>query len=80
MALHVRDYEHMVIDTEASPSEDRFKEAAEGCDLLVIPAEPETTARDGLIYALAKLRDIGHKHHRVLLGLPKLKASCFEKL
>lgn len=67
MARHVKDYTHIVIDTEANPSEDDFKEAAAGCDLLVIPAEPETTAKDGLIYTLAKLRDIGHKHHRVLL-------------
>jgi len=67
MARHVKDYTHIVIDTEANPSEDDFREAAEGCDLLVIPAEPETTAKDGLIYTLAKLRDIGHRHHRVLL-------------
>ena len=67
MARHVKDYTHIVIDTEANPSEDDFKEAAEGCDLLVIPAEPETTAKDGLIFTLAKLQAIGHKHHRVLL-------------
>jgi chromosome partitioning protein len=67
MARHVKDYTHIIIDTEANPSEDDFREAAEGCDLLIIPAEPETTARDGLIYTLAKLRDIGHRHHRVLL-------------
>ena len=67
MARHVKNYAHIVIDTEANPSEDDFKEAAEGCDLLVIPAEPETTAKDGLVYTLAKLDAIGHKHHRVLL-------------
>ena len=45
MALHVKDYTHIVIDTDANPSEDDFKEAAEGCDLLIIPAEPSTTRR-----------------------------------
>jgi chromosome partitioning protein len=67
IARHVKDYTHIIIDTEANPSDDDFKEAAEGCDLLVIPAEPETTAKDGLIYTLARLHAIGHNHHRVLL-------------
>jgi len=44
MARHIRDYTHIVTDTEANPSNDDFREAAEGCDLLVIPAEPETMA------------------------------------
>src|ERR1035441_9770426 len=43
---------HVVIDTEANPSRVDFREVAEGCDLLVIPAVPETTATDGLIYTL----------------------------
>lgn len=67
IARHVKDYTHIIIDTEANPSDDDFKEAAEGCDLLIIPAEPETTAKDGLVYTLARLRAIGHKHHHVLL-------------
>jgi chromosome partitioning protein len=51
----IRDYTHAVIDTEANPSDDDFKEMAEGCDLLIIPAEPETTATDGLRYTLEAL-------------------------
>jgi chromosome partitioning protein len=35
--------------------------------LLVIPAEPETTATGGLTYTLAKLREIKHERYRVLL-------------
>lgn len=67
MARHVPGYEHIVIDTEQTHRRMTFKEAAEGRDLLVIPAEPETNAKDGLIYTLVKLRDISHNHHRVLL-------------
>jgi chromosome partitioning protein len=67
IARYLKDYQHVIIDTEANPSDDDFREAAEGCDLLVIPAEPETTAKDGLIFTLAKLRAIGHQRHRVLL-------------
>jgi len=67
LAKHVRDYEHVVIDTEANPSDEDFKDAAQGCDLLIIPAEPETTASDGLTYTLAKLREMKHERYRVLL-------------
>jgi chromosome partitioning protein len=67
MARYVREYTHIVTDTEANPSDDDFRDAAEGCDLLVIPAEPETTATDGLTYTLARLREYRHEHHKVLL-------------
>jgi chromosome partitioning protein len=60
-------YDHVVIDTEANPSDEDFKDIARGCDLLIIPTEPDSTARDGLIYTLAKLRDINHNNHRVLI-------------
>jgi len=36
MAKHVRDYQHIVIDTEGNPSDEDFRELAEGCDLMVI--------------------------------------------
>lgn len=53
-------YDHVVIDTEANPSDEDFKDIAKCCDILIIPTEPDSTARHSLIYTLAKLRDIGH--------------------
>jgi chromosome partitioning protein len=67
LAKHVRQYEHVVIDREANPSDENFKDAAQDCDMLVIPAEPETTATDGLSYTLAKLKEMKHDRYRVLL-------------
>ena len=67
MAKHIRDYEHVVIDTEGNPSDADFKELAEGCDLMVIPAEPETVATDGLIHTLEKLQGLGVTSYKVLL-------------
>lgn len=58
---------HIVIDTEANPSNVDFHQVADGCDLLVIPAVPETTATDGLIYTLSTLQDIGNDRYKVLL-------------
>jgi chromosome partitioning protein len=67
MVKHIRDYQHIIIDTEGNPSDDDFKDLVGNCDLLVIPAEPETVATDGLIHTLAKLQSLGNKTHRVLL-------------
>ena len=68
--MAARDYisgGHIVIDTEANLARVDFAEVARGCDLLVIPAVPETTATDGLTYTLKALRDIGTSRYRVLL-------------
>jgi chromosome partitioning protein len=67
MAKHLRDYEHVVIDTEGNPSDEDFRELAEGCDLMVIPAEPETVATDGLIHTLEKLQALKVERYKVLL-------------
>ncbi len=67
IARHVRDYVHVVTDTEANPSDEDFRDVAEGCDLLVIPAEPETMATDGLTFTLSKLREYGIDHYKVLI-------------
>jgi chromosome partitioning protein len=67
MGRYIRDYEHVVIDTEGNPSDRDFKELAEGCDLMVVPAEPETVATDGLIHTLGKLQGLGVSKYRILL-------------
>lgn len=69
MVNHIRDYQHVVIDTEGNPTDDDFKDLAENCDMLVIPAVPESVATDGLTHTLAKLHALAHKRHRVLLTM-----------
>ena len=69
MVSHIRDYQHIIIDTEGNPTDDDFKDLAANCDLLVIPAVPESVATDGLTHTLAKLRNLGNKRHRVLLTM-----------
>lgn len=58
---------HIVIDTEANPSNVDFEQIAEGCDFLVIPAVPEVTATDGLTYTLSKLQGLSPERYKVLL-------------
>jgi chromosome partitioning protein len=69
MVSHIRDYQHVVIDTEGNPTEDDFKDLAENCDFLVIPAVPESTATDGLEETLAKLQKLRPNRYRVLLTM-----------
>ncbi len=69
MISHIRDYQHVIIDTEGNPTDDDFKDLATNCDLLVIPAVPESVATDGLTHTLAKLRILGNTRHRVLLTM-----------
>jgi len=68
---HVHEYKngHVIIDTEGNPTDDDFSDLATNCDLLVIPAVPESVATDGLTHTLAKLHSLVNKTHRVLLTM-----------
>jgi chromosome partitioning protein len=64
-----REYEHIVIDTEARPEESDLRELAEGCDLLIIPTTPDALAIDALIQTVAALEKIGTDRFRILLTI-----------
>ena len=66
-ARYARDYEHIVIDTEARPDEEDLRALAEGCDLLVIPSTPDALALDALFLTVAALSKIGAQRYRILL-------------
>jgi chromosome partitioning protein len=70
MVTHIRDYQHIVIDTEGNPTDDDFKDLAANCDWLIIPAVPESTANDGLEETLEKLQNVKKQgRYRVLLTM-----------
>jgi chromosome partitioning protein len=69
MVNHIRDYRHIIIDTEGNPTDDDLKDLADNCDLLIIPAVPETVATDGLLHTLLKLKELKHTKHKVLLTM-----------
>lgn len=68
-ARHAREFEHIVIDTEARPDEGDLKELADGCDLLIIPTTPDALAIDALIQTVAALEKIGSERFRILLTI-----------
>ena len=73
MVGHVRDFQHIVIDTEGNPTDDDFRDLAQNCDLLIIPAVPESVATDGLTHTLAKLQELKSTRYKVLLTMVPAK-------
>jgi chromosome partitioning protein len=69
MVSHIRNYQHVVIDTEGNPSDDDFRDLALNCDFLVVPAVPESVATDGLTHTLAKLQELKSQRYKVLLTM-----------
>jgi chromosome partitioning protein len=74
-ARYAREFEHIVIDTEARPEESDLKELADGCDLLIIPTTPDALALDALIQTVAALEKIGTERFRILLTIVPPKPS-----
>lgn len=68
-ARHARDFEHIVIDTEARPNEDDLRALADGCDLLIIPTTPDAMSLDALFLTVEALERIGAERFRVLLTI-----------
>ena len=69
MVSNIRNYQHVVIDTEGNPSDDDFRDLALNCDFLVVPAVPESVATDGLTHTLAKLQELKSQRYKVLLTM-----------
>jgi chromosome partitioning protein len=68
-AYQARNYQHVVIDTEARPGIADFEALAKGCDLLVIPTVPASLDTDALVLTLEAARRAGltTNKYRVLL-------------
>lgn len=62
-----RDYEHIVIDTGQRPSPEDLQAAAEGCDLMVVPAIPSALDTDGLGQTVRALKQIKGANFSILL-------------
>ncbi len=74
-ARYARDYQNIVIDTQARPSQEDLQALADGCDLLVIPTTPDALALDALVLTVDALRTLGADRYRVLLTMIPPKPS-----
>ncbi len=70
-----RQFEHVIIDTQARPSQEDLKELGDGCDLLVIPSTPDALSLDALMLTVAALRSLGTDKYKILLTIIPPKPS-----
>lgn len=75
LARYARDFQNIVIDTEARPSEEDMATLVEGCDLLVLPTTPDVLALEALQLTINNLQSIGAKSYKVLLTIVPPKPS-----
>ena len=68
-AKFARDFEHVVIDTQARPTQEDLEALAGGCDMLIIPSTPDALALDALILTVDALKGLGTDRYRVLLTM-----------
>jgi chromosome partitioning protein len=69
LARAEREYEHLVIDTEARPATADLKELAEGGDFLIVPTTPDAMSLEATEQTVSQLRAIGTEQFAVLLTI-----------
>jgi chromosome partitioning protein len=72
---YARDFEHIIIDTQARPSKDDLKLLAGGCDLLVLPTTPDSLSLEALLLTVGALRELNFDAYKVLLTICPPKPS-----
>jgi len=72
------DFRHIVIDTQARPTQSDLRLLAANCHLLVLPTTPDVLALDALAMTVEYLRSIRAVHYRILLTAIPPKPSKAE--
>ena len=70
-----KEFEHIIIDTQARPTEEDLKALAEGCDLLIVPLTPDALSLDTLFLFTDALAKLGTSRFKVLLTIVPPKPS-----
>ena len=68
-ARRSREFEHVVIDTNAGLRTDELKEILEGCDLLIIPTTPDALSYQALLLTVDLIKQIPNARYKVLLTI-----------
>ena len=74
-ARYSRDYQNIVIDTAARPSQEDLEALAEGCDLLIIPSTPDAMSLEALTLTVHALQGLAPNRYRILLTMIPPKPS-----
>jgi chromosome partitioning protein len=74
-AKYARNYDHIVIDTQALPEQEDLEALADGCDLLIVPSTPDALALDAMMLTVDALKQLGSSRYRILLTIIPPKPS-----
>jgi chromosome partitioning protein len=66
-AKHAKNYQYIVIDTQARPEQEDLEALAEGCDLLILPTTPDALSLDALMQTVDALKSLGADQYRILI-------------
>lgn len=66
-AKFAKNYEHIVIDTQARPEQEDLEALVEGCDLLILPTTPDALSLDALMQTVDVLKSLGANQYRILI-------------
>jgi len=66
-AMHARDFDHVIIDTQARPEKEDLEALAQGCHLLILPTTPDVLSLDALTLTITSLKNLGSNNFKVLL-------------
>ena len=69
-ARHISNYEFVVVDTEARPEKNEMKELADGCDVLVVPCNPDALSIRVVEQTAAVLREAKANYRVLLTNVP----------
>lgn len=70
-----KEFEHVVIDTQARPTEEDLRELAAGCDLLIVPLTPDALSLDTMFLFADTLVKLGTSQFKILLTIVPPKPS-----
>lgn len=66
-AKFAKNYQHIVIDTQARPEQEDLEALAEGCDLLILPTTPDALSLDALMQTVNVLKSLFANQYRILI-------------
>ena len=70
-----REFEHVVIDTDAGLEAHELKEIVLGCDLLIIPTTPDALSYQSLLLTAEVIKNINGANYKALLTIIPPKPS-----
>jgi chromosome partitioning protein len=74
-AKYARNFDHIVIDTQALPEQEDLEALADGCDLLIVPSTPDALALDAMMLTVDALKQLGSDRYKILLTIIPPKPS-----